>query len=760
MSTKVLEVVIVGSNQTAGAFSALDVAFGNIISNIASSAWQSLTGTLDKIADFTAGAIEKSAGLESQMSDTRAVLNATADDTARLSALIDALGMDSTLKVNANEAADAIYNLATNGLTAQQILDGAARSTVLLANATGGEFTTSATVATDVMALFGIAASDMSDAVNGISSVAVASKFDIENYRLALAQAGGVAALAGVEFDDFNAAIVAIAPAFASGSDAGTSFKTFLGQLTPSTVPATDAMRELGIITEDGKNQFYNANGELRSMAEIAGVLNGALSGLSEEQKSQALQTIFGTDAMRAAGMISQMTADDFRNLQATMAQTDAAEQAAIRMDNLAGSQEILAGTIETLQKKFGDQLNPILNDLIKNITPGIERFGNIAIEKFSAIAQSKEFHVFLERGSDLLLSLLTHGEKFLSGEYNFDKLVSPQARELLADTADAVNNLLDAFRDKAPAAQAEQAKLFGFISERGPEVTDFFGSVNGLLNAGADFWREWGDEIMAVNGFIMQLQIGQLTRGLALLTDGIKIVSSVLSGDFGGALKSANQLSADFVNFLTFGLSDKVAQSASEIGRKITDGVSSALSGDGIKNRLRYMLDVSFDFVRDFPEKFVGLGRDLLIGAMDGINQMSSSLVDALLRPFSDGIQRLRDLLDWNSPSGLFMEAGSDTMLGAILGANKNASGVIDALTVPFSDAVAGARQILGGADLSLSAAGIGISPQSYTTPTVPQITAVQQPRERATIQFGDVHIHNDMDMQQFEARLRAIIG
>lgn len=759
MATKTIEIEILAINHASSTFNALDVAFGNIISNIASSAWQSLTGTLDKISDFTMSAIEKSAGLESQMSATRAVLQETAETTAKLSGLVDALGVDPNLKVGAQQAADAIYNLATNGLSAQQILDGAARSTVLLANATGGEFTTAATVATDVMALFKISASDMEKAVDGISSVAVASKFDLENYRLAISQAGGVAALAGVDFADFNAAIVAIAPAFASGSDAGTSFKTFLSQLTPSTAPAIATMQELGIITADGANRFYDASGNLRGMAEIAGVLNGALAGLTEQQKTQALQTMFGSDAMRAAGMISQTTEADFKKLLETMAQTDAAEQAAIRMDNLAGSQEILAGTIETLQKKFGDQLNPILNDLIKNITPGIERFGNIAIEKFSAIAQSKEFHVFLERGSDLLLSLLTHGEKFLSGEYNFDKLVSPQARELLADTADAVNNLLDAFRDKAPAAQAEQAKLFGFISERGPEVTDFFGSVNGLLNAGADFWREWGDEIMAVNGFIMQLQIGQLTRGLALLTDGIKIVSSVLSGDFGGALKSAKQLSADFVNFLTFGLSDKVAQSASEIGRKITDGIRNSFSADAIKNNLRNVFDIAFDYVRDFPEKFVGLGRDLLRGAMVGISQMANDLIESLLRPFSDGIQRLRDLLDWNSPSGLFMEAGSDTMLGAILGANKNASGVIDALTVPFSDAVAGARQILGGADLSLSAAGIGISPQSYTTPTVPQITAVQQPRERATIQFGDVHIHNEMDMQQFEARLRALL-
>ena len=48
-----------------------------------------------------------------------------------------------------DQAADAIHNLATAGLSADEILAGAARSTVLLANATGGDFGQAGTVATD-----------------------------------------------------------------------------------------------------------------------------------------------------------------------------------------------------------------------------------------------------------------------------------------------------------------------------------------------------------------------------------------------------------------------------------------------------------------------------------------------------------------------------------------------------------------------------------------------------------------------------------
>ncbi|MGK3946042.1 hypothetical protein ABK046_47805, partial [Streptomyces caeruleatus] len=63
----------------------------------------------------------------------------------------------------------------------------------------------------------------------------------------------------------------------------------------------TEEMQRLGMITKDGSNRFYDANGNLKSMAEIAEVLQETIGGLSEQQKNSALTTIFGADAMNAA---------------------------------------------------------------------------------------------------------------------------------------------------------------------------------------------------------------------------------------------------------------------------------------------------------------------------------------------------------------------------------------------------------------------------------------------------------------------------
>lgn len=338
--------------------------FGNTVKGIAKAgiATAVATGTA-AFAGLTAAVVtstQKATDLQQQLSGVAAVTGASNEQITLLRGLVDDLGLDPNLKVSAFEAADAIEMLGRNGLTVQEIMDGAARSTVLLANATGGDFALSADIATDTMALFGISATNMETAVNGITSVVNNSKFSIEDYALALAQGGGVAASVGVEFDDFNTTIAAISPLFASGSDAGTSFKTLLQSLPGKSGPAKDALAELGIITEDGTNRFFDAEGQMKSMAEISGLLADATKGLSEEQINQAFSTAFGTDAMRAAFGLAKIGEGDFKALQATMGNTSAADNAATRMDNLAGSTEILAGIIETLQLGIGDKFLPI----------------------------------------------------------------------------------------------------------------------------------------------------------------------------------------------------------------------------------------------------------------------------------------------------------------------------------------------------------------------------------------------------------------
>lgn len=331
--------------------------------------------------------IGKAADMQQRVADIAAVMGLAGDQIKPVSDLIQNLGLDPKLKVNATEAADAIEMLGKNGLSMDQILGGAARQTVLLANATGGDFATAANIATDVMSLFNIDAKDMQKAVNGISGVTIKSKFSVDDYRLAIAQAGGVAATVGVGFEDFNAVIAAIAPNFASGSDAGTSFKTMLQRLIPQSQDAEDLMRSLGLIAEDGSNQFYDASGNLKSMSEIIGILNRSFQGLTAEQRSNAFTTIFGTDAMRAAAAMINITQEQFDALRKSIADTDAEKQAATRMDTLSGSMEILAGIVDSLKIAVGQKFLPVFKDMVDAFTAFLNDKGPAIIKWAEGLA-------------------------------------------------------------------------------------------------------------------------------------------------------------------------------------------------------------------------------------------------------------------------------------------------------------------------------------------------------------------------------------
>lgn len=233
------------------------------------------------VGTFAAGGIKAAIEMEDQMGNIASVMNTTKAEIQPLADLITDLGIDPGLKVSAEEAAQAIELLARNGLSMQEILDGAAKSTVLLANATGAEFGNAADIATDAMAIFGVEAKDMLGVVDSIVSVTTNSKFTIDDFSLAIRNGGAAAAMMNVSLDDFNTVIAATAEEMGSGMRAGTGFRNFLTRLTPSTEGAASAMMDLGLMTSAGTNMFFDANGQLKSMAEVSGILQDALYGTS-----------------------------------------------------------------------------------------------------------------------------------------------------------------------------------------------------------------------------------------------------------------------------------------------------------------------------------------------------------------------------------------------------------------------------------------------------------------------------------------------
>ena len=259
------------------------------------------TALVGGAAAFGRSALNVGREFQAMMQRVEAATRAGEADMARLSAAAKELG--ATTAFTAMEAAEAIEVLAKNGVLVADILGGALDASVSLAGALGGEVAPSADLVTDLMQQFRLEAAQLPMIVDRLTGAAQTSKFGFDDLRLAIAQAGGVAGTFGVEIEDFLTALSATASSFASGSDAGTSFKTFLQRLTPDSAKAAGVMEELGL-------KFFDAQGNMLEMAEIAGVLQAGLAGLSEEARNEALKTVFGTDAVRTAAALGQTQGD------------------------------------------------------------------------------------------------------------------------------------------------------------------------------------------------------------------------------------------------------------------------------------------------------------------------------------------------------------------------------------------------------------------------------------------------------------------
>jgi TP901 family phage tail tape measure protein len=264
------------------------------------------------------------------------------------------------------------------GLSVGDVLNGAADATVALAAAGEISLPEAATIASNAMNQFGLSAKELPKVADLIAGAANTSAIDVSDFGHSLSQVGAVAHLTGQTIGDTATAIALLGNAGIKGSDAGTSLKTFLSNLVPTTKTATAAMKELGIITKDGSNKFLDAKGNYKSLADIAGVLNTSLKGMSESQKQAALQTIFGSDAVRAAAVIAGQGKKGFDDLAKSMNSMKAADVAATRLNNTAGSIEQLKGSLETVGIQIGQIFLPAINNIIKTVGGWVNAFAGL----------------------------------------------------------------------------------------------------------------------------------------------------------------------------------------------------------------------------------------------------------------------------------------------------------------------------------------------------------------------------------------------
>jgi TP901 family phage tail tape measure protein len=348
---------------SAGAGKGLKVVGGAAVA-LGATAGVALAGAGVAAGAFAAKSVSAAGKFQSTMRQVGVSTGQSGKSLKDLTAI--AIDMGAKTSFSAQGASDAMLALAKGGMSAADMKAGALQSTLTLASAGGLELGNAANYMVQGLSAFGLKAKDAGTVAAALAGAANASTGSVESMGLALSQVGAGAKTAGLSLVDTTAALAAFSNAGIQGSDAGTSLKTFLTRLVPSSKSASAAMKDLGLVTKDGKNQFFDASGKIKSMADVAGTLQKALKGQTREQKIATLTTIFGSDASRAAAVLADEGAQGLAKYAKATADKGAAEKLAkSATEGYAGALERFKGSVETAQIQVGTKMLPTLSKLL-----------------------------------------------------------------------------------------------------------------------------------------------------------------------------------------------------------------------------------------------------------------------------------------------------------------------------------------------------------------------------------------------------------
>lgn len=386
MATTVSELQVVVSADTSKAesgLSALGGKLGSVGAGIATAFGGAAIAGIAAVGGALVASTTAAAGFDQTMASIRSKLTAAEWNAQGAAIQETAMRLGKDYPLSASEAGKAIDLLVQKGVKVTDINAGWAESVVKLSTATGSDLVTASGIAAAASDAFNIKADQSGEVVNKITGAVIKGGMSIEDFGYGFQSAGAVIALAGGSIDDVTLGLAAMARRGIEGSDAGTSLKTMYMNLIPTTKEQIKVAKELGIITADGTNRFFDASGKAKDYAAISKVLAEATDGLTKKQTLMALETLFGSDAIRAAGISAEFGRGEIDELKASIDSVDAGEVAKKRIDNLKGSLEQFWGTVETAGIKLGQGLLPGLKDLVEwgtdgldDLTPTIEAVG------------------------------------------------------------------------------------------------------------------------------------------------------------------------------------------------------------------------------------------------------------------------------------------------------------------------------------------------------------------------------------------------
>jgi TP901 family phage tail tape measure protein len=340
-------------------------------------------GVTVPIAALGTIAIKTGMDFEASMSGVKAISGATGTEFEKLNKLALQLGQDTAF--SASEAANGMQDLASAGFTVNEIIS-AMPGMLDLAAAGGLDVASASDIASSAIRAFGLDASQSGHLADVFAEAAGATNANVTDMGEALKYAATPAYALGMSVEETSAAIGELANVGIKGSEAGTSLRGALISLASPSDTAAEAMQSIGF-------SAFDAQGQMLPFKDVIGNLQTSLGGLSQEEKANAVATIFGREAM--SGMLALVEAGpgQYSTLTQSLETCDgaAAQMATTMQDNAKSSIEQMMGSLETASIKIEQVVAPEIRDIADKVGNLADDFSNLDPETKKIIISAVE---------------------------------------------------------------------------------------------------------------------------------------------------------------------------------------------------------------------------------------------------------------------------------------------------------------------------------------------------------------------------------
>lgn len=670
-------------NKAGGGFSGFAKVTSGVLKQVGSNikdTGQSMTlGVTLPLVGVGIAAFKVGADFEQSMNVLQKTSGASAAAMAKLGATAKQLGADTTF--SANEAAQAMLELAKSGFKPAQIAGGGVQASMALAATEGLNLADSAVIVGNAMNTYKIKASKAAKVADILAGASNASSASVASLSQALAQVGPGAVNAGLSLNQTVGVLAAFDNAGIKGSDAGTSLKTMLSRLVPQTDAAAAMMKKLGL-------NFVDANGNIKPITNAAQQLHDKLGKLSEAERITAMNVMFGSDATRAATVLMNEGKKGLQGyIDATKQLGAAQELSNARMKAAAGAMEQLKGTIETALLALSDALNPIIVSVSAFVKEWVDKFTQLdpSVQKVIVVVGLLAAAI----GPLLIVvGMMVSAAGVLIGALG---AISLPVLAVIAAIAGVVAvivllwNKSQAFRDgvikvweaiKAAVASvvdnlkrklAENQDKIDALKEGFSKFWDFLQTY--VIPAVAKFYEVYLSTLIKVIGWVIERVIdfySGLWDFIAAVIDAGKKV-----WEFGGKVKDAIGIAVDWISKLPDTVKRLFSDAVTwllQAGKDIVMGLWNGIRGtwDGFVGWVEEKVDALPDAVKSLlhigsPSRvFMAIGGDIVAGLRIGVDKAVPSAVEsaralatAITSTVQEGGKKLRENLgtaytDW----------------------------------------------------------------------------------------------------------------